>query len=72
MQESYEYCQYNADLHDSKQKKSWIMGDLTDATAQALVLKISFSSCIIGNSTHTDTMKAAAYEITTTPVNMKA
>ena len=29
--------------------------------------KISFSNCIMGNSTQTDTTKAAAYEIPTTP-----
>ena len=45
--------------------------DQRDIRAQRWVLKISFSSCIMGNSTHTETMKAAAYERTTEPVKKK-
>ena len=39
---------------------------------QLLFVKIKFSSSMMGNSTHTDTMKAAAYAMTSTPAKMNA
>lgn len=44
---------------------------LNDARDQKSFLKISFSSCIMGNSTHTDTIKAVAYDMTTMPTKQK-
>ena len=44
----------------------------SDVTTQSSLLNIKFSICIVGSSTHTDTMKAAAYEIVSTPAKRTA